>query len=255
MGYDINTAPTRPWFCGHVYLKEAKRCLEELSAVKPSVHQVTVCMAARLNIMRGIRVAMKLLPEDYGAEDIIWTGLDACIGPDRYETLRRIYESPFRYGISGTGQYGVPNFDVVDREVPRDKRKRLSTTSNAANPLLVLLVQERIQSVQALLKIAIDIFFWDSYVPEKQSDIHYYDIRENLDKSEILEKIVEFGFAEDEEDAEAQWGEAIENDSYSLGEELDTAFRRWNEETFYEIVNDDFWGWTEDQAIYHHFSD
>ena len=32
MGYDTNTAPPRPWFCGHVYLKEAKRQLEELSA-------------------------------------------------------------------------------------------------------------------------------------------------------------------------------------------------------------------------------
>jgi hypothetical protein len=255
MGYDINTAPPRPWFCGHVYLKEAKRLLDGLSASHPSVHDVTACIAARINVMRGIRVAVKLIPEDYAANDIIWTDLDTRIGPERYEALRRVYQSPFRYDISGTGQYGVPNFDIVDRQVPRDQRKLISTTTNDANSLLAFVVQERIQSVRSLLSIAIDIFFWDSYVPEKQYDIHYYDIRENLDRSELLEKIVEFGFAEDEEDAEAQWGEAIDDDSYTLGEELDAAFRRWNEETFYEIVNDDFWGWTEDQAIYHHFSD
>lgn len=253
MGYDTNIAPPRPWFCGRVYLKEAKTLIDSIPSKGRTVRDVATCLAARLNIMRGIRVALQLASEDYSAKDVLWAGLEERIEPDRAQSLKCAYRPNFRYHIGGTGQYGVPNFQIVDNQ--HSEHESVSATSSEAADLISALVDERIAAANRLMAQAIEIFSWDVFVPEKQDDIHYYDIREGMDDENILEAIVDFGFAATIEDARNRWGDRIAADNLDLGEEVDLAFRKWNEESWVDMVNDDFWGWEENLSIYHSFSD
>lgn len=61
-------------FCGPPDLKGATRLINSVSAGNPSIRDFIAIIAARLNIMRGIRVAVKLVPEDYAAKDILLDG-------------------------------------------------------------------------------------------------------------------------------------------------------------------------------------
>ena len=254
MGYDTNIAPPRPWFCGHPYLKEAARLIDSVSTDNPSVRTLAVVIAARLNIMRGIRVAVKLKPEDYKAKDILLKGLKKRIGAERFNQLKSHLHSDFQYSIGGTGQYGVANYDIRDNNNPELSFSLLHPEGQA---LLPYLIAERLEAVNCLMRDAIDILYWHAYVPEKQYDIHYYDIRDGMGTDEILEMIVEFGFAENETEARSRWGEAVENDERNIdnGGEIDQAFHSWAEERYGEIVNEDFWNWEESEAIYHGFGD
>ena len=255
MGYDTNIAPPRPWFCGHPYLKEATRLINSVSADNPSIRRdLTTIIAARLNIMRGIRVAVKLVPEDYAAKDILLEGLEEHVGAERFNRLKAHLHGEFRYSIGGTGQYGVSNYTINDKNNPDSSFSALDLEGQA---LLPKLIEERLEAVNCLMRDAIDIFYWDAYVPEKQYDIHYYDIRDGMGTDEILEMIVEFGFAENEAEARSRWGEAAENDECNIdnGGEIDQAFHSWAEERYGEIVNEDFWNWEESEAIYHGFGD
>lgn len=254
MGYETNVAPPRPWFCGHVYLKHAKELMEGIPNDSEKIQDLTKIVAARLNIMRGIRVALRLPPEDYRANDAFLEGLDGRVAIERLEELKGFLLCDFRYSIDGTGQYGVPNYSIRDKKYPE---ARFSVLAEEGKKLLGQLTSERIKALNGLMAVAMEIFFWDVYVPEKQDDIHYYDLREYMSESEIVEKIVEFGLANDEEEVWSRWGKSIANGGFNIdnGGEVDQAFHAYNEETFHCIVNDDFWGWDETEAIYHGFGD
>ncbi|MBS0461167.1 MAG: hypothetical protein JSS41_01695 [Proteobacteria bacterium] len=254
MGYDVNTEPPREWFCGHVYLKEAKRSFDAIvSSAEASFDDITSCIAARLNILRGIRVAVKLTPEDFDAEDRMWAGLDGRIGADRLARLKCAYRDDFKYTIGGTYQYGVCNFWI--NTVGGDSDSDVSVATPEGKALLSVVVGERLLALGQLMELVKEVFFWDCYVPGKQDDIHYYDIRDGMDDDEILNKLVEFGFAEDYEDAEVRWRDRVESDRYCLGGDVDAAFAKWNEETFWDWATDGFWEREEDDAIRISFSD
>jgi hypothetical protein len=181
-------------------------------------------------------------------------GLESRIGTERFNDLQAHLHGDFRYHIGGTGQYGVPNYSIRDKTISDSS---FSVLAEDGKKLLGELIAERIYALNRLMGNAIDIFFWDVYVPENYNEIHYYDQREYMDESETVEKIIEFGLAKNESEVRSRWGAAIERDNCNIdgGGVVDQAFHAWNEESFYCIVNDDFWGWEETQAIYHGFGD
>jgi hypothetical protein len=250
VGYDVNMAPPRSWYCGEVFIDKAKAILQTISVENCEVNDVAKCIEARINIMRGMRVALGLLAEDNSSGSSLLEGLCGEMRAEHYTEIELLWKWNYRYSISGTGQYGVKNYIIHDKS---NKEQKYSALDEESKPILDGLVKERISVINKMLKLSKEIFFWDVYVPAKHYDIHYYPIQEDMDAEQIYEYIVEFGFANDVEHAEDLYGETVRSNVFDLPCEINERFDRLNEESFKEIVFDQML--TESDAIFHGFSD
>jgi len=251
MGYDLNDSPPPIWFAGRIFMQEARKCLARKKADEPlTFYHLADLFEARINVVRALRAALGLPPEPDRKQRDQSEDLSSRMSPAGYIKLTAALSSDFKASFGGTGQYGVPNYTIKNKQTGEH-----ADATNAASPLfqslLKLAYAERLAHFQNLSRCVRDLFFEEVYLPNKQYDMFYYHPAENMSNEEFHDYVIRKGFASTRAEAEAKFP-----DHYGPKDSpLQQCFRN-DTIAHYKLVHDEsFFSFEEIHSIRHAFRD
>jgi len=246
MGYVPNLLPSRRWFAGRVFLEKAKKILDKYTndaqyELDKSVKILSEIFFARLQVIRGIRTVFELPAEKNCSLEELVREIKGKISEEKFEELYNTYFQEFEVRYYGYCQY-VPDYEFFYK----GKKYRFLNKSEELYKLIDKAIKERLQNLERLLNIAIEVFF-QVYIEDKKDELFYYSFTEVYDEYEVYEVLVKNGVVSSIEEAREKFGENIL--------EVETLFPELFEKEILEIHKmehyDNFWNWEEADLIYY----
>ncbi|SMP02233.1 hypothetical protein SAMN06265339_0034 [Desulfurobacterium pacificum] len=267
MGYVPNLHPSRRWFAGRIYLKEALEKLRdsessikilektisisEENSVKTKEKGVMILsklFLAELDVIRCLRTVFLLPPDDNSKplnklvddlkEKIIEKGIPQNLHENFYSLLFKNHSIEY----TGTAYYGMPNYDFYCNGKLTD--------SNHKFHLIMQAIKERINTSRKLLETAKEIMFC-IYIEDKKEEIKELALDDYFFEEEFLSAVLmKNGIIKSEEDFKK-----YENlDPLELHMKFPEIFNKAIEEEILESMknyyNNNFWKWKEEESIY-----
>ncbi len=251
MGYDTNTNPPPIWFAGRVFMLEARKCLARKKAEDPLwFYHLADLYEARINVIRAMRAALGCPPVPASKQQGQAEDISSRMSPAGYSKLTAALATNFKTRFGGTGQYGVPNYTITNK-----KTGEQADATNASSPLFQSLLElaytERLAHFKILARCVRDLFFEEVYLPNKQYDMFYYHLAENMSDEEFHDYVIRKGFA-------ATRAEAAEKfpDRYGPKDSpLQQCFRNDTIAHYKQVHDESFFSFEETASIRHAFSD
>jgi len=271
MGYNSNLHPSPTWFSGRIYLKESLDKLEEskvfvkdvieksssIQDIKDKNWFKTKCVEilsklflAKLDVVRCLRVVFALSPDDDTKylnelinnlkEKMVGEGIPEKLCSELFYLLNKKHSVKY----SGTGHYGVPNYDFYcNGEI---------VTSDDEPTIIVKAIKERITTVKKLIELAKKIMFYH-YIKYRAKEIEYLYLDDYFYEDEfIIDVLIDNHIISSEEEFFDKFKD-IEGDN--LHEKFKEIFDKAIDNYVYEIVqfiyDDSFWKWKEEDSIYY----
>lgn len=247
MGYQINDNPPRRWFAGRVFLEKAKAIADAAVARDPvGLRDLMGLSEGLLNTLRGVRAAFRLAPDPGGSYSKLVDELATVMTGGGFRRFSQLFQRPMEVTYAGSGQDGVPNYDLKDA---RDGRYHSATDQRTGEfqDLLRLAHAERLARLNELLRCAMDLFFEEVYLPDRRYDIEYYGPLDYLREDEIYEQIVSGGLARTIEEAREKYPEPHPDPPPEVMEVL----HREHLARFKDIHHSSFWEWREESRMFH----
>ena len=246
MGYVPNYLPSRRWFAGRVFLEKAKKILDKYTngfqyELDESVKILSEIFSARLQVIRGIRTVLELPAEKNCSLKELVREIEGKISKEKFEELYNTYFQEFEVRYYGSCQY-VPDYEFFYK----GKNYRFLSKSEELYKLIDKAIKERLQNLEKLLNIAIDMFF-QVYVEDKKDEIFYYSFAEVYDDYEVYDVLVKNGIVSSIEEAIEKFGE----DTYEIEARFPELFEKEILEIYEEQHYDNFWEWEETDSIYY----
>jgi hypothetical protein len=252
MGYDPNDSPPRRWFAGRAYLEKAKQCVDA-KAGPPAIcfRDLIDLFEAKLNVLRGFRAAFLLAPDNNKTLGTMLEELKPQMTDPGFRKLAAVFQTKYKVSYGGTGQYNVPNFDLVDRGT-QERAAATQPSSPVFERLLRQAFDERLTHLQVLFACAIELFFEEIYCKDKRYDMFSGGITEWMDDRAAYAMIARRGLADSPEDAARKYP----NYGDGTDEQITRMFNDYVIDE-YRIRHDAhfFWHSLESDSIFHGVSD
>lgn len=252
MGYDPNTSPPRRWFAGRTYLEKAKQCVDaKASTTTICFRDLIDLFEAKLNVLRGFRAAFLLAPDNNKTLDGMLAELKPQMTEAGFQKLATIFQTKYKVSYGGTGQYSVPNFDLVHRET-QERCAATQASSPVFEKLLRQAFDERVAHIQILFACAIDLFFEEIYCQDKKRDMFAGIPEDWPEPQEAYRMIARHGLADSPEDAERKYPNYVDGKDEKITRMFhDYVIAHYRS----EHDADFFWKSRETDSIYHGVND
>lgn len=249
MGYHICTTPGPHWFTARSFIRASIN--ELLSIIQappaPSIRALIHLQKIRIDLARGLVFMAGQLPKSGSIHDLL--SLAAKVLETSHPTwsgrLAALAQPSFAVSYGGTGQYGVPNYELV-----RGAERESATAG--LGPLFQVAFAERITHGKHLQALALEMLC-EIYLAESAYDINYYSFWEAKEITEILEHCLRHGLFADEASALSACDGDLDALSYlpavrQLGKSL-------NRESWTENHAQEWWRFSELDSLWHGCSD
>ncbi len=249
MGYATSETPGPRWFAARSFVLEPIKSL--LSSIKnppsPSIHALIHLQKIRLDLARGIVLMAGRVPVSGNIYELLHLAAKAHekSNPSMAERLTALAAPGFKVSYGGTGQYSVPNYDLV-----RGNERERATGD--LGPLFHAAFAERIEHGKALKEIAVESLC-EIYLSESAYDHNYYSHWEAKKPCDILETCIAYGVFPDEQAALSACDGDLDN-LRSL-EVVKALGERLNREYWAEIHEEQWYAFNELDAMFHGCSD
>ncbi|GAB6066275.1 hypothetical protein JCM9492_13680 [Aquifex pyrophilus] len=246
MGYEPNLLPSCRWFAGRVFLEKAKRILDKYTdgfqyEPEEGLKILSEIFSARLQVIRGIRTVLELPAEKNCSLEELVREIKGKISEEKFEELYNTYFQEFEVRYYGSCQY-VPDYEFFYK----GKNYRFLNKPKELHKLIDKAIKERLQNLEKLLNIAIEVFF-QVYIEDKKDEIFYYSFAEVYDDYEVYEVLVKNGIVTSIEEAIEKFGE----DTYEIEARFPELFEKEILEIYKMQHYDKFWEWEEADSIYY----
>jgi hypothetical protein len=251
MGYDTNDNPPKSWFAGRVFIAEAQNCVRRRNKEEPLKFEHLVDLyESRVNLLRAIRVAVGMPPEHVKSDQHEHEEIQDRLSAEGWQKLSEILSIKRVISIGGSGQYGVPNFTITNKETG-EKASATTPEDPLFQKLLKQAYDERFENVKVLSLCIRDLFFDEVYVPNNSREMFYYHPAESMNQGEFNRYVIKHGFAATLAEAEEKFP-----DMYSDKDvELQKCFHNDVLANYRIRHHNEFWSFQERDSIYHGFCD
>jgi hypothetical protein len=252
MGYVHNFYPSKRWFCGREFLIKSKLVLEKLKVLDVQFIDLDILselILARINVLRGIRSAL-LLPPDDDSKNYVELLDELKVKMKNLELflkLKSLFNKDFNVKFYGYVSYGVLNYEFISKEGQKvslcmDVNDKIP---NNAKELVEKAFLERIRNLEDLLNIAYEIFFEEVYLIDRRESFYEYSFDDLYELSDLASILVNYGLYKTEEEVIKKFEGKEETlcDMYSNILEKD-----YLEQMKY-YHEDVFWEWSEIEAV------
>lgn len=268
-----DTSPTTRWFIGRMFFYPAKELLENKEKIETVNFRILYLInRARLNILRGLRAALELHPDNGKGYPKMIKEIEPLVSTAQYEKIHSIFMKKHSFRFSTWSSiYGYSSSTIVDTLTNKVYKKCFPEESSYEENLSFcgeypsceeypfyeeyssyvdqrpreltfdifdLAFQERIKNLQDCLSIAIDTLGFDVYYKDKKNELI-----ENFefDYKVYYEIIVDQGFAENIEEAREKYDNPFDIED----EETLKLFRSLAEGPSLESHECNFWDFSE----------